>query len=118
MGTLWQISFESQNEKARDESMELLVDLHLKLSANYDSAAKRVIMEQFIDKSMAMLEETGKEDASAAVEQKALNVVSLLSSFLDRYEGKKPIKPEMRLPYSNVQPWTVTVICRKDGNQQ
>jgi hypothetical protein len=28
--TLWKISVESENEKAREESMDLLVDLHLK----------------------------------------------------------------------------------------
>lgn len=28
--TLWKISIESQNDKAREESMDLLVDLHLK----------------------------------------------------------------------------------------
>lgn len=29
--TLWKISIESTNEKAREESMDLLVDIHLKL---------------------------------------------------------------------------------------
>jgi len=28
--TLWRISIESENEKSREESMDLLVDLHLK----------------------------------------------------------------------------------------
>lgn len=28
--TLWKIAIESENEKSRDESMDLLVDLHLK----------------------------------------------------------------------------------------
>ena len=27
--TLWKISIESQNEKAKEDSMDLLVDLHL-----------------------------------------------------------------------------------------
>ena len=31
LDTLWQLCFESQNEKAREESRELLVDIHLRL---------------------------------------------------------------------------------------
>jgi hypothetical protein len=30
LDTLWRIAIESENEKSRDESMDLLVDLHLK----------------------------------------------------------------------------------------
>jgi hypothetical protein len=30
LDTLWKISVESENDKAREESMDLLVDLHLK----------------------------------------------------------------------------------------
>lgn len=29
--TLWQIAIDSENEKSREESIDLLVDLHLKL---------------------------------------------------------------------------------------
>jgi len=82
--------------------MDLLVDVHLKLSTNYDPKSKNLIMKSFIDKSLNMLEETSKQVPSADTEQKALNIVQLLSSFLDKYEGKKPIKPEMRLPYNNI----------------
>jgi len=52
MGTLWNISFESENEKARDESRELLVDLHLRLGSEYKPDDKRSIMRSFIDRSM------------------------------------------------------------------
>ena len=47
--TLWQLSFESQNEKARDESRELLVDLHLRLGTSYDLDQRREIMKKFVD---------------------------------------------------------------------
>lgn len=30
LDTLWRIAIESENDKSRDESMDLLVDLHLK----------------------------------------------------------------------------------------
>lgn len=38
---LWRITFESDNEKAREESGELLVDLHLRLAPEYEAPARR-----------------------------------------------------------------------------
>ena len=40
-----------------------------------------------------------------------INTIKLLSTFLDRYEGKKPLKPEFKYPshFSNVQNNTITV---------
>ena len=60
MDSLWCISFESENERARDESRELLVDLHLRLEAGYKPEARRSIMQGFIDRAMGILSETGK----------------------------------------------------------
>lgn len=40
LDSLWSISFDCDNEKARDEARELLVDIHLKLSTKYDLEAK------------------------------------------------------------------------------
>lgn len=31
LDTLWRMAIESENERSREESMDLLVDLHLKL---------------------------------------------------------------------------------------
>jgi hypothetical protein len=36
LDTLWKISIESENEKVREESMDLLVDLHLKFDASVE----------------------------------------------------------------------------------
>ena len=33
LDTLWRIAIESENEKSKEESMDLLVDLHLKFDA-------------------------------------------------------------------------------------
>lgn len=43
------------------------------------------------------------------------NTLQLLSKFLDRYEGKKTLKPEMKqMHYSNFQPMQLTVIQRPE----
>jgi hypothetical protein len=55
MDSLWSISFDSESDKARDEARELLVDLHLRLSADYESEAKKAIMQAFIDRCMVLL---------------------------------------------------------------
>jgi hypothetical protein len=53
-------------------------------------------MQSFIDKSMSILVQASTDTASPAPERKALNVIEALAQFLDRYEGKKPIKPELK----------------------
>ena len=61
---LWRITFETDNEKAREESGDLLVDLHLRLVPEYEAAARRQILLSFIErsfKSMVELTETIKE---------------------------------------------------------
>jgi hypothetical protein len=43
------------------------------------------------------------------------NILQLLSKFLDRFEGKKTLKPEMKhSQYANLQPLTPTVILRPE----
>lgn len=109
---LWRISLESENEKARDASRELLVDLHLRLDSSYDPAAKRGIMQSFIDRSMSILLEASRADQGPSSERTALNVIQVLSEFLDRYEGRKPVKPELKvaaMQYQHCQPWAIAV---------
>jgi hypothetical protein len=52
---LWSISFDCENEKARDDARELLVDIHLKLGSKYDLEAKQNIMKAFVARSMQLL---------------------------------------------------------------
>jgi hypothetical protein len=47
--SLWQLAFESTNEKTRAESRQLLVNLHLKLSQNFTAEDKRAIMVKFLN---------------------------------------------------------------------
>ena len=54
LDTLWRISFESANDKVRDESRELLIDLHLRLTATYGLEQKRAILKSFIERSMSV----------------------------------------------------------------
>lgn len=77
--TLWQLSFESQNEKAREESRELLVDIHLRLGQNYDMESRREILQKFVEKAMSVLLEASNTIESKRAEQKALSVVQTLS---------------------------------------
>ena len=75
MDSLWCITFESENERARDESRELLVDLHLRLDGKYKPEARRGIMQGFIDRAMGILSETGKGNKEENTERKALNAI-------------------------------------------
>lgn len=52
LDSLWSISFDCENEKARDDARELLVDIHLKLGSKYDLEAKQTIMKAFVARSM------------------------------------------------------------------
>jgi hypothetical protein len=53
-------------------------------------------MLSFLDRSMALLAQAGNEGQAPGAERKALSVVEALAEFLDRYEGKKPVKPELK----------------------
>jgi hypothetical protein len=67
---------------------------------------------------MRILVEASEDIKGLGAERKALSVIQVLAQFLDRYEGIKPVKPELKtlaMNYSHFQPWTVTVICRIDG---
>jgi hypothetical protein len=94
--SLWRISFDGENGKARDDSRELLVDLHLRLGPRYEAAARRQIMQSFIDRSMSILMQASDDAQAPGAERRALSVIEALTEFLDRYEGKKPIKPELK----------------------
>lgn len=71
--SLWRISFDSDNEKAREDSRELLVDLHLRLGPQYKQQTKRQIMQSFIRSTMSTIEESYKNIKDPACEKKALN---------------------------------------------
>lgn len=48
------------------------------------------------------------------------NIIQLISKFLDRYEGKKTLRPEMKLAqhYSNVQPLNITIVDKTDASRK
>lgn len=80
-------------------------------------------MQGFIERSMSILGDATKSETGNDSALTALSVIQVLSDFLDRYEGKKAIKPELKpaaMQYQHFQPWTISVICRKDprGGQQ
>ena len=67
---------------------------------------------------MSVLLEASNDIESKKAEQKALSVVQTLAQFLDRYEGKKPIKPEIKLSnFYNVQIYHVDVYLNKQKSQ-
>jgi len=75
MPSLWEISFDCENERARDDSRELLVDLHLRLSPAYDPKMKKEIMLTFLDRSMSSLAETGSDLSQEGSARKASSLV-------------------------------------------
>ena len=89
LDTLWRIAIESENDKVREESMDLLVDLHLKFDGRVSLDEQKIIWAEFIEKCMKNLE-SGDQNLIS-------NTILLLSRFLDRYEGKKSLKPELKI---------------------
>ena len=54
MDALWKMAVLSQNEKAREASQELLVDLHLKLDKSIvDQDYKRQVIGHFVERCMS-----------------------------------------------------------------
>lgn len=75
LNSLWEVSLKAENAKVRDLCQSLLVDMHLKLNDPNDE-----ITTQFVDQCMKNSTEEG--------------TVSLLSLYMDRYEGKKELKSD------------------------
>lgn len=89
MDTLKRIAVESENERSREESMDLLVDLLLKVdNQKVTIEEQHKIWSEFVDENMHLLDSDNEVLVS--------NTLQLLSKFLDRYEGKKTLKPEMK----------------------
>lgn len=85
---------------------ELLVDLHLKFDyATVTQEHKVQVLTCFVERCMHELE----ADSTLACKKSAVQLISL---FLDRYEGIRPILPEAAVAQrlSNVKPQTITVI--------
>jgi hypothetical protein len=105
MDTLWNIALHASNEKVKEVVHELLVDLHLKFDhANVTQEHKAQVLSKFIDRCMQELENETSNGKKAAVQ--------LISLFLDRYEGIRPILPENAIAQrlNNVKPQTITII--------
>jgi len=94
LDTLKRIAVESENERSREESMDLLVDLHLKFDPQIvNQEAQMQIWGSFIDECMHQLDSENQTLVS--------NTLQLLSKLLDRYEGKKTLKAEMKQNHFN-----------------
>lgn len=92
MESLWKIALHSQIEKVKSFVHELLVDLHLKFDHQNDTLGHKVsVISRFIEECMQELE---SEDNSENPQSGKKGAIQLISLFLDRYEGKKPILPE------------------------
>ena len=92
---LWEICILSTNQKAMEESMELLVNLHLKFDNGITIEEQKEVWKKFIDHCMNILAQE-----AANINNNQLKITALLKLiilFLDKYEGKKAIKPESRM---------------------
>jgi hypothetical protein len=120
MSSLWEISFDCENDRARDDSRELLVDLHLRQTHTCSPQQKNEIMQNYLDRSMGLLAAASSDLAQEGSASKSLSLIQGLIEFLDRYEGKKPVKPELKqmaMQYSHLHPWPLTVTSRREGGQ-
>lgn len=104
---LRQIAIESENERTKEDSMDLLVDLHLKFDAEKITVEHQSkIWGDFIQSCMQQLD--------SADDRLVSNTLQLLSKFLDRYEGKKTFKAETKVAYGGFNQMQMLVILRPD----
>lgn len=91
---LWQMAVRSLNEKARDIAQELLANCHLKFN---HKAAKpeqvQPIIKGFVDRCMQLLGDALTQAAPQQLVYKR-NLVRLLTTFMDRYEGIRVLRAE------------------------
>ncbi|CDW78729.1 UNKNOWN [Stylonychia lemnae] len=111
LDTLWRMAVESENEKSKEESMDLLVELHLKFDQSLSIPEQHKVWLGFINKCVKNLD--------SADDNLVANTIQLLSRFIDKYEGKRPLKPDVIQPqYQNFTPCTVTVQNRVDSTRK
>lgn len=104
METLWKIALHSPHEKVKEVVHELLVDLHLKFDHNNVTLEhKAVVINRFIEQCMLELEAT---ESFSESQNGGKGAIQLISLFLDRYEGKRPIMPEASIAsrLNNIKP--------------
>jgi hypothetical protein len=108
LDTLRRIAVETENERSREESMDLLVDLHLKFDpAKISQEEQLSIWSSFIEYCMQALDSENDTLVS--------NTLQLLSKFLDRYEGKKALKQELKhSQYNNYNNNSVMAILKPE----
>lgn len=108
LDTLRRMALETENERSREESMDLLVDLHLKLDPSSVTVEQQhQIWSSFVDYCMQALDSPNGTLVASTLQ--------LLSKFLDRYEGKKALKPEMKHSmYSTYANNSVVAILRPE----
>lgn len=106
-----------QNQKARDLSQKLLVATSLSWAEGTLKDEKKVIIDAFIKRCMSILNQDAdqpnvintSEGAASETQKKA--VMSLLSLFLNSYEGIKELKPEQKLAsVTNLKPFNIDVV--------
>ena len=79
MESLWRLCLDAQQAKAREYCTELLINLYLRQM----QAVEPTLIQEFVDKCMENITKDG--------------VITILSTFLDRYEGIKEIKVDVDL---------------------
>lgn len=73
-------------------------------------------MQAYLDRAMSLLAEYQE-----GAERKARSIIQAVIDLLHRYEGKKPVRPELKLmahQYGGYQPWPVQILFRGDALSQ
>ena len=88
---LWDIFLNSGSPKIVECAIDLLVDLHLQFSLNFDKKKKREIQDDFTVKCINLLKQSFANQNFGLLNK----AISLIMSFFDKFEGKPaPIKSQ------------------------
>lgn len=108
---LWDIFLNTSSSQITDNSIELLVDLHLQFFTSVDRKRKKEIQDDFTIKCINLLKKSFTNQNFSLLNK----AISLIMSFFDKFEGKFLEKTPKQ---SNVSLFPVTVQLKPDDSKR
>jgi len=90
VGHLWDITIQSEVDRTRDEAIDFLVDVHIRQDPRVPPEEAKEIQQGFLEKCFQVLEDPDMITCYHTP-------IQLIIKLLDKFEGKKPIKPELKI---------------------